>query len=107
MRSALKAAVEDGNGDREPDTHRCESSSGGIDVIEQSLQSAAFFQRCSGVWSQVVLSAARDLLGRIHFGTLVSLDEGNRCTKMVGLVSNAAGVRDKDVRGSRCSRRGL
>jgi hypothetical protein len=57
---------------------------------------AAFFQRTSGDFDQLLPSQWHDLLGRIFFGTSVNLDEAYRFLKMVGLIPNSASAKSND-----------
>jgi hypothetical protein len=57
----------------------------------------AFFQRCAGDWDQVVTSEAHDLRGRVHFSTLVNLDEAYKYFKMVGLVLGSGSGKTQDA----------
>ena len=40
-----------------------------------SFTNAAFFQRCAGDWQQVPKGEERGVLGRVHFSTLINVDE--------------------------------
>ncbi|CAK0811393.1 unnamed protein product [Prorocentrum cordatum] len=52
-----------------------------------SFTNAAFFQRCAGYWGQVRNGAELGCPGRVHFGTLINVDEAYKMLRMIGLVS--------------------
>ncbi|CAK0821553.1 unnamed protein product, partial [Prorocentrum cordatum] len=55
---------------------------------------AAFFQRCAGDWGQVRNGTGLGCPGRVHFGTLINVDEAYKMLRMIGLVS-AGGAASK------------
>ncbi|CAK0813141.1 unnamed protein product [Prorocentrum cordatum] len=59
-----------------------------------SFANAAFFQRCAGDWGQVRNGAELGCPGRVHFGTLINVDEAYKMLRMIGLVS-AGGAASK------------
>lgn len=87
-RKALRKEQEwtDGRrGDR--DRSEDEEPQSGLKVVSSTLTTfteAAFFHRCSGDFNQVPDSKAG--AQRIHFGTLVNLDEAYKLYRMLGLL---------------------
>ena len=63
-----------------------------------SFTDAAFFQRCAGDWQQVCNASSIGLdSGRIHYSTLVNLDEAYKLFKMLGLLENVLKTEVSDV----------